>query len=119
MMQLIEPEDYAQFTNAIADMHRLRFRVFKERLDWAVHAEEGMERDRFDALEPAYLLHLGIDDRIQGCARLLPSTGPNMLRHVFSQLITMVEKLATVLGVKPVDLLQRPPKAGPTKAHPS
>lgn len=88
MMQLIEPEDYAQFTSAIADMHRLRFRVFKERLDWAVQAEEGMERDRFDALEPAYLLHLGNDDRIQGCVRLLPSTGPNMLRDVFPQLLS-------------------------------
>jgi len=88
MMQLIEPEDYAQFTSAIADMHRLRFRVFKERLDWAVHAENGLERDRFDALEPAYLLYLGNDDRIQGCVRLLPSTGPNMLRDVFPQLLS-------------------------------
>jgi len=87
MMQLITPEDYAQFTNAIADMHRLRFRVFKERLDWAVHAENGMERDRFDALEPVYLLHRGNDDQIQGCVRLLPSTGPNMLRDVFPQLL--------------------------------
>jgi transcriptional regulator with XRE-family HTH domain len=40
-------------------------------------------------------------------------------RCVYSASITMVEKLATVLGVKPVDLLQRPPKAGPTKAKPT
>ncbi|MEQ1523655.1 MAG: acyl-homoserine-lactone synthase [Aestuariivirga sp.] len=87
MMQLIEPEDYAQFTNALAEMHRLRFRVFKERLDWAVHAENGMESDRFDKLEPVYLLHKGNDDRLHGCVRLLPSTGPNMLRDVFPQLL--------------------------------
>jgi acyl homoserine lactone synthase len=87
MMQLIEPEDYAQFTSVIAAMHHLRFRVFKERLDWAVQAENGMERDRFDALKPVYLLHLGNDDRIQGCVRLLPSIGPNMLRDVFPQLL--------------------------------
>lgn len=87
MMQLITPENYAQFTDALANMHRLRFRVFKERLDWAVHAENGMERDRFDKLEPVYLLHSGNDHRIQGCVRLLPSTGPNMLRDVFPQLL--------------------------------
>lgn len=87
MMQLITPENYAQFTDALADMHRLRFRVFKERLDWAVQAENGMERDRFDALGPAYLLHRGNDDQISGCVRLLPSIGPNMLRDVFPQLL--------------------------------
>ena len=87
MMQLIVPEDYAQFTSALADMHRLRFRVFKERLDWAVEIENGMERDRFDASEPVYLLCRGNDDLIQGCVRLLPSNGPNMLREVFPQLL--------------------------------
>ncbi|MBZ0261140.1 MAG: GNAT family N-acetyltransferase [Hyphomicrobiales bacterium] len=87
MLQLIEPGNYAQFKDALADMHRLRFRVFKERLDWAVHADNGMERDRFDALEPAYLLLRGNDNRIQGCVRFLPSTGANMLRDVFPQLL--------------------------------
>ncbi len=87
MMQLIGPEDYVDFASSIAEMHRLRFRVFKERLDWQVHAENGMERDRFDALGPVYLLHSGNDDRIQGCVRLLTSTGPNMLRDIFPQLL--------------------------------
>ena len=87
MMQLIAPRHYAEFSSAIAEMHRLRFRIFKERLGWEVHAENGIERDRFDALEPVYLLHRGNDDRIQGCVRLLPSTGPTMLRDVFPQLL--------------------------------
>jgi acyl homoserine lactone synthase len=87
MMQLIERADYAQFASAIADMHRLRFRVFKERLEWAVQTEDGSERDRFDTLAPAYLLHRGDDGRIQGCVRFLPSLGPTMLRDVFPQLL--------------------------------
>lgn len=87
MMQLVTPENYTQFRDALADMHRLRFRVFKERLGWAVHAEYGTERDRFDALEPVYLLHRGNDDRLHGCVRLLPSTGPTILRDVFPQLL--------------------------------
>ncbi|MEQ1521849.1 MAG: helix-turn-helix transcriptional regulator [Aestuariivirga sp.] len=40
-------------------------------------------------------------------------------RCVYSASITMVEKLAIVLGVEPVDLLQRPPKAGRTKVKPT
>jgi len=87
MMQLITPENYAQFTDALAEMHRLRFRVFKERLEWSVQVENEMERDRFDALQPIYLLHRGNDDRVQGCVRLLPSTGPTMLRDVFPALL--------------------------------
>jgi N-acyl-L-homoserine lactone synthetase len=87
MMQLIEPENYTLFTDTIADMHRLRFRVFKERLEWAVQTEDGLERDEFDTLVPAYLLHRGNDGRIQGCVRFLPSTGPTMLRDVFPQLL--------------------------------
>lgn len=87
MMQLIEPENYTLFPDSIDDMHRLRFRIFKERLDWAVHAVDGIERDGFDTLEPVYLLHRGNDNQIQGCVRLLPSTGPTMLRDVFPQLL--------------------------------
>lgn len=33
-------------------------------------------------------------------------------RSVYSASITMVDKLATILGVEPAALLQRPPKSG-------
>jgi hypothetical protein len=35
-MQLISADHYAHFLDAVAEMHRLRYRVFKERLDWDV-----------------------------------------------------------------------------------
>ncbi len=68
-------------------MHRLRFRVFKERLDWHVEVSGGMEIDEFDALHPAYLIQRALDGRIQGCVRLLPCTGPTMLRDTFPVLL--------------------------------
>ena len=37
-------------------MHRLRGRVFKERLDWDVSVCDGLEIDRYDTFEPTYLL---------------------------------------------------------------
>lgn len=66
----------------LEDMFRLRHRVFKDRLGWDVSAEDGLERDRFDALEPIYLV-LQLDTAVVGTVRLLRTTGPNMLRDVF------------------------------------
>jgi acyl homoserine lactone synthase len=87
MIQLIAPAHQPQFTSALSEMHRLRHRVFKERLDWGVETRNGWEMDRFDALSPVYLLQRSSDERIQGCVRLLPSIGPNMLRDVFPELL--------------------------------
>jgi N-acyl-L-homoserine lactone synthetase len=87
MMQLILPDDQGEFPEELAEMHRLRYRVFKERLDWGVQARDGMEIDSFDALRPAYLLQRDLGGPIQGCVRLLPSIGPTMLRDVFPSLL--------------------------------
>lgn len=88
MMQLVTHDWYGEFVDDLAEMHRLRYRVFKERLGWDVQVCGGMEIDEFDSLHPAYLLHRGSDDRLQGCVRLLPSLGPNMLRDTFPVLLS-------------------------------
>src|SRR5260370_16032788 len=41
----------------------------------------------YEALHPAYLLQRSADGQIQGCVRLLPSTGPTMLRETFPVLL--------------------------------
>jgi acyl homoserine lactone synthase len=87
MMYLISPDHYGTFANEIAEMHRLRYRVFKARLDWEVQISGDMEIDGFDALHPVYLVQRAHDGRIQGCVRLLPSTGPTMLRDAFPLLL--------------------------------
>lgn len=46
-----------------------------------------MEVDVFDAWRPVYLLQKNEDNRVQGCVRLLPTTGPNMLRDTFPALL--------------------------------
>lgn len=87
MMQLITASYYGDFVGEIAEMHRLRYRVFKERLDWEVQVSGDMEIDGFDALHPAYLLHRSNNGHVQGCVRLLPSIGPTMLRDAFPILL--------------------------------
>lgn len=87
MIQLITPEIYGEFIDELAAMYRLRFRIFKERLGWDVQVSADMEVDELDACHPVYLLERGDDGRIQGCVRLLPTTGPTMLRDTFPALL--------------------------------
>lgn len=86
MIQLITADRYGAFLTDLAEMHRLRYRIFKERLGWDVEISGDMEVDEFDACRPAYLLQKD-DGRIQGCVRLLPTTGPTMLRKTFPVLL--------------------------------
>ena len=87
MLQLINPDRYGEFIDDLAEMHRLRYRIFKERLGWDVQVSGDMEVDEFDACRPVYLLQRDDDGRVQGCVRLLPTTGPTMLRDTFPALL--------------------------------
>ncbi|MES0070019.1 acyl-homoserine-lactone synthase [Mesorhizobium sp. M0074] len=87
MMQLITPDCYAEFSDELEQMHRLRYRVFRDRLDWDVSFSGGYEVDPFDALRPHYLLLRAPTGCIDGCVRLLPTTGPTMLRDSFCALL--------------------------------
>ena len=80
MLQLTNPDHYGEFIDDLAEMHRLRYRIFKERLGWDVQVSGDMEVDEFDACCPVHLLQRNDDGRVQGCVRLLPATGPTMLR---------------------------------------
>jgi acyl homoserine lactone synthase len=86
MLQLVTGSSCADFANALAEMFQLRARVFSGRLGWDVSVIDGMEKDRYDDLEPVYILQRDRDERVCGCVRLLPTTGPTMLRDTFAQL---------------------------------
>jgi len=87
MLCLISPNRAPEFSEEIEDMHRLRHRVFKQRLEWDVDCHDGLEIDEYDGFNPTYLLARGNDGAIAGCIRLLPTQGPNMLRDTFPQLL--------------------------------
>ncbi|MES0110104.1 acyl-homoserine-lactone synthase [Mesorhizobium sp. M0013] len=79
--------EYSQFHDLIADMHRLRYRVFRDRLNWDVSVSGDMEIDAYDALKPTYILAVDDGSAVVGCARLLPTTGPTMLANTFPVLL--------------------------------
>src|SRR5260370_30280490 len=87
MIKLVRHDSAGEFVDDMAEMQRLGYRGFKERCGWYVQVSGAMEIDESDALHPAYLLQWGSDDRLQGCVRLLPSAGPNMLRDTFPALL--------------------------------
>lgn len=68
-------------------LFRFRHKVFAERLGWDVSCTEEMEIDGFDELSPHYMLARDRDRQVTGCWRLLPTTGPYMLRDTFPQLL--------------------------------
>ena len=72
---------------AAEEMYRLRHEVFHDRLGWEVTSDHGMEHDEFDHANPVYVLARGDENEVLGCWRLLPTTGPNMLKDTFPQLL--------------------------------
>jgi len=68
-------------------MFRLRHQVFYERLAWDVPSISGLERDHYDEAATRYVLAETPQGRLVGCTRLLPTTGPYMLRDSFPQLL--------------------------------
>ena len=70
------------------EMHKLRAKVFKDRLGWEVPVLSGMEIDGYDALDPYYMMiREPGQGTLRGCWRLLPTEGPYMLKDSFSELL--------------------------------
>src|SRR5580693_2483937 len=88
MLKLIEESYSSFFPKEMDAMFRNRAETFSERLGWEVVVDNGYERDRFDDANPLYLVSVDEDtEEYWGSLRLLPTTGPNMLRDVFPQLL--------------------------------
>ncbi|MGF1614683.1 MAG: acyl-homoserine-lactone synthase [Gammaproteobacteria bacterium] len=71
----------------LAGMFRLRDEVFNKRLGWNLKTRNGWEQDHYDDLHPVYMMVSNGSHRVTGCWRLLPTTGPYMLKDTFPQLL--------------------------------
>ncbi|HVG48391.1 MAG TPA: acyl-homoserine-lactone synthase [Rubellimicrobium sp.] len=87
MIIIIDALNRKKFGAILEEMFRLRARVFGDRLGWEVNVKNGMEIDRFDALDPAYVVGLDDEGHVISCARALQTTGPHMLSDVFHSLL--------------------------------
>jgi acyl homoserine lactone synthase len=67
--------------------HRLRHRVFVDRLGWQVPSYRGLEYDQFDTPAATYILWLDGEGLARGAARLIPTTQPYMVKTLWPELI--------------------------------
>lgn len=73
----------------IQQVANYRHRVFIELLGWQMPNREALdlELDQFDRDDTVYVVAHDAQRRINGCARLLPTTRPYLLGEVFPQLL--------------------------------
>jgi len=83
MLEIVQAGQVGK-TGLLFDMHRLRKRVFKDRLGWDVQVTaSGLEVDAFDLPDTVYLLAISKDQRVIGSWRLLPTTGTTMVHDLW------------------------------------
>lgn len=88
MSYLIKIASRREFDSAdLWEMHRLRTKVFKDRMGWDVPIISGMEIDGYDALNPYYMMIREPAQGLRGCWRALPTEGPYMLKDTFPELL--------------------------------
>ena len=66
---------------------KLRYQVFKERLNWDIETEWELESDDYDTPDVQYLYANDEYMNVCGCWRILPTTGPYMLKDTFPELL--------------------------------
>ena len=88
MIKIVTKDNAERHVSNLYQMHRIRKTVFRDRLGWDVTVNGELEVDEYDALGPSYLLSIDRYGTLNGCVRLLPTTGPNMLRDIFSSFVT-------------------------------
>lgn len=71
----------------MSDVYRLRHKVFCEDKAWLPKNKERQEVDLYDRLNAVHFIHVDEAGKVDGCCRILPSTGPNMLRDIFPELM--------------------------------
>ncbi len=87
MQALIATPRFGQATPIQLDaIYHLRYQTFRERLNWEVETANQREKDRYDDLSPVHVM-VREGDSVLACARLLPTTGPYMLKDTFPQLL--------------------------------
>lgn len=75
----------AELAPYLDELYQFRYTVFKERLQWNLATHGNRELDQFDQFDPLYVL-ITNNQHVTGCARLLPTTGPYMLKDIFPYL---------------------------------
>ena len=87
MIEIVTADNRAQHSELMRTMFADRKRVFVDRMKWGIPVtEDGLEIDQFDDDNAVYLIVHDGDGTHLGSTRLLPSTGPHILKDLFPNL---------------------------------
>ncbi len=87
MLLVAHGSEIATHADTFEQMYRLRAEQFSLRRGWRVNVQGGLEKDRFDDLNPLYICILGHNQNLLASLRLLPTTGPHMLSDIFPEVM--------------------------------
>jgi acyl-homoserine lactone synthase len=89
MIYLVDRTNREAFSSQVEEMHRLRYETYVKRRGWkALERGDGLEVDQFDTDDAVYLMGVDGDGAVNSALRLLPTTGPHLLRDVFPHTVT-------------------------------
>lgn len=73
-------------TKYLMDMHRVRTKIFRDRMGWDVNVNEmEMEIDDYDLPETIYVLSIDEHDKVVGTWRFLMTDQPSMIQNIWPQ----------------------------------
>jgi acyl-homoserine lactone synthase len=87
MILLINKDNAARHTQLLDQVYRFRHRFFVDHLGWKALAKpDGREIDQFDTDACVHLV--GVEDgKVVSYTRLLPTTEPHLLSHVYPEML--------------------------------
>jgi acyl-homoserine lactone synthase len=89
VLYLIDRRNRAQYGAQLEEMYRIRHSIYVEGRGWkAIARPDGREIDQFDTDDANYLLGLDDNGAVVSGVRLLPTTGPHLMRDVFPHIVT-------------------------------
>jgi acyl homoserine lactone synthase len=83
MLYAINIENAHEYGSVLAQLHRLRYRQFRERQSYDVPVYKDMEYDQYDTIATVHLVWLDNHGIVRGCSRLNPTDRPYMLRDIW------------------------------------
>lgn len=86
MVEIISKENASLYEDVLDDMFRMRYRVAVGQWGWRIpNIEIGYDKDDYDRADTVYFVCLDVTEtHVVACGRLNPTTGPHLLRDVFS-----------------------------------
>ncbi|MGB0906592.1 MAG: acyl-homoserine-lactone synthase [Maricaulaceae bacterium] len=86
MVEIVNGLNHHLYTERLQELYAFRHRVACGEMGWKLpDAKNGLDIDQFDTEDAIHFIDSNSKGEIIACARLVPTTGPNMLRDVFPE----------------------------------